>query len=394
MAACSSGGSTDAEDAGTDAPVTKDGAADVTTDTGRTDVDANDAGASEGSADSAVDADADAGETFDCTTTTGQPPSLECSGLYSTFATKTVAPGTFEFKPGIELWSDAAVKRRWIRFPPGSKVDVTDLNKFVFPVGTQVWKEFKVQVGSSLKRIETRYMVKTGEFDWFRTTYEWAEDESSTRELTSGRSNVPGTQNYEIPTQASCVRCHGGSFDNLLGFGAVLLGAPSAGLGWNELKQKDLLTSTNGVHMTDVANLQIQGNLTEKAALGYLHVNCGVSCHNPQGQGGGRFNAKLDFNAQNRLEPATDVSVVKTAANKTSGFQPMGVDGGTYYIIRPGDPSRSSMIYRMSRRDTDGGTVEQMPPIATHRVDDAGVGIVETWIRSLNVDAGYPEAGP
>ena len=31
MAACSSGGSADAEDAGTDAPVTKDAAADVTT---------------------------------------------------------------------------------------------------------------------------------------------------------------------------------------------------------------------------------------------------------------------------------------------------------------------------------------------------------------------------
>jgi hypothetical protein len=47
--------------------------------------------------------------------------------------------------------------------------------------------------------------------------------------------------------------------------------------------------------------------------------------------------------------------------------------------VAPGNPDASCVSARISRR----GQGEQMPPIATEVVDDAGVEIVNAWIRSL-----------
>ena len=72
-----------------------------------------------GSLDAHADADLD-----DCVQTTGGAPTeLRCTGLYSDFAAKLMAPGVREYKPAVALWSDGAVKRRWIALPAGSVID-------------------------------------------------------------------------------------------------------------------------------------------------------------------------------------------------------------------------------------------------------------------------------
>ena len=65
-------------------------------------------------------------------------------GLYSDWATKTVASGVRQYDPGLHLWSDGASKTRWIYLPPGTKIDTTDMNEWTFPPGTKIWKEFVV----------------------------------------------------------------------------------------------------------------------------------------------------------------------------------------------------------------------------------------------------------
>ena len=47
--------------------------------------------------------------------------------------------------------------------------------------------------------------------------------------------------------------------------------------------------------------------------------------------------------------------------------------------VTPGNPDASCVSARLSRR----GAGEQMPPLATEYVDDAGVEVVNAWIRSL-----------
>jgi mono/diheme cytochrome c family protein len=48
----------------------------------------------------------------------------------------------------------------------------------------------------------------------------------------------------------------------------------------------------------------------------------------------------------------------------------------------------------MARRDAPGGPPEQMPPLATRRVDEEGVAAVRAWIEAMSPAAGYPAAAP
>ena len=47
-------------------------------------------------------------------------------------------------------------------------------------------------------------------------------------------------------------------------------------------------------------------------------------------------------------------------------------------LIAPGDASRSVIIARASRRDTQG-----MPPLASAMVDASGVALLASWVNSL-----------
>src|ERR1700722_5624864 len=127
--------------------------------------------------------------------TSGEPTDLGCTGLYSDWATKTVASNVNEFAPGYTLWSDGAQKTRWIYLPPGQTIDTSNMDEWVFPVGTKLWKEFKLPVGDSATpiRLETRLLWKRGNNDWYRTTYRWSDDgQTSATELTTGELDANG----------------------------------------------------------------------------------------------------------------------------------------------------------------------------------------------------------
>src|SRR5262249_50301413 len=82
---------------------------------------------------------------------------LSQMGLYRDIATRTIADGVAEFEPAYSLWSDGATKRRWIALPPGAQIDTSDMDHWVFPVGTKLFKEFSV----AGKRVETRLIERT-----------------------------------------------------------------------------------------------------------------------------------------------------------------------------------------------------------------------------------------
>ncbi len=83
------------------------------------------------------------------------PATLQETGLYSDWATKTVAPGTLLFSPQYPLWSDGATKTRWMRLPKGTFIDARNPDVWRFPVGTRFWKEFRFG-----RRAETRFIER------------------------------------------------------------------------------------------------------------------------------------------------------------------------------------------------------------------------------------------
>jgi hypothetical protein len=305
------------------------------------------------------------------------PADLACTGLYADWASQQIAPGVRPYTPGFALWSDGAEKSRYIYLPPGTKIDTTDMDQWTFPVGTKLWKEFRLKG----LRVETRLLWKRPDFTWLRTTYAWSIDQSTATELTTGRLGWNGTS-YEIPAQSACQDCHAGRLDNVLGFEAVSLSAPAAtGLTMNVLVADGLVT------LPPAAPIVVPGNATESAALGWLHANCGIACHNTTSYA---CSSTLFM----RLNVASLATVRATDTWNTAVGRPLsGLD--TAFVppwpmlrITPGNPRASAVSYRASVRDTDPAQSNQMPPLDTHVVPDAGVAILNAWIQSIPADAG------
>src|SRR5262245_57731986 len=98
------------------------------------------------------------------------PQHLRDTGLYARGSGEEPAGAVLAFSPQCPLWSDGAEKRRWIRLSPGSRIDARDPDRWVFPVGTRLWKEFSLG-----RRLETRMLERTRS-GWRFATYVWTQD--------------------------------------------------------------------------------------------------------------------------------------------------------------------------------------------------------------------------
>jgi hypothetical protein len=307
------------------------------------------------------------------------PTDLRCTGLYSDFATKAVAADAREIAPAVSLWSDGAVKRRWLFLPPGSQIDTSDMDEWIFPVGTKVWKEFSLDG----KVVETRMFAKKAPSRWVYTTYVWDKDGARASRVDTGLPNAAGT--YEIPSTVHCSQCHNGHADRLLGVEAVSLGLPGAG-------GLTLATLANEGRLSNVpakTTFTLPGDERTQRALGYLHVNCGITCHSQAAGGTASFTGMLlRLSAKALLAPPGDggsddpraTDTYKTTVNKDFVSAPY-VDEEKYFFhkrITPGNPDKSLVFSVIAERGAG-----QMPPIVSHRVDDAGVALLRDWIAAI-----------
>jgi hypothetical protein len=285
------------------------------------------------------------------------------------------------FEPRYKLWSDGASKRRWIYLPPGEVIDTSDMDHWVYPVGTKAWKEFT----SGATRVETRFLHKVTATSWVMIAYRWRSDGSDADAVPAGAEDANGTQ-HDIPSRSACLRCHGGMADVLLGFSAIQLSHELTGLSLQGLIDED------GLSDPPSTSFAIPGDELARDALGYLHANCG-HCHNPLSSVYASLKSRTPFTGGPRfweIVGALD-SVEQTEGYASTIGQPNSIFPDLP-IIEPHDPSHSEMILRMEVRGK--GSI-QMPPLATEIVDDAGLGLIEAWITSLPAaDGGVePDAG-
>ncbi len=316
-----------------------------------------------------------------CPTDGAIPDDLSCTGLYADWATKTIAPEAVAYTPGLVFWSDGAVKTRWISLPPGGVIDTTDMDNWVFPVGTKIWKQFAL--GGQI--VETRLIWKTSSSGWTYLDYLWSADGSSAKRFDDGETNVNGTT-YEIPSTSVCQQCHGGRADAVLGIdllGTGVTGATGvtiAGLAdGGRLSQAPLSTT-----------IAIPEDSTKKAAaaLGWLHVNCGSSCHNTNGRAAATHLYMKLLAAQLQAADGGPVAVSGLDTYTTAVNVPaMGMPNGmSYDRIVPGDAAHSLIPLRALSRDVDSGFLP-MPPLVSHIPDTDGEAPVSAWINALG-DAG------
>jgi hypothetical protein len=290
------------------------------------------------------------------------PPRLSATGLYRDLARGAIAPDARAYVPAYPLWSDGASKQRWIHLPPGARIDTSDMDAWQFPQGTKFWKEFT----SAGVRVETRLFAKVGPApgDWAAAAYVWNADQSDAILRPEGASDVLGTS-HDVPSASQCLACHGGVQSRILGFSAVqLAAAPPGQLTLDDLVAANLLTVPPARRPT------IPGSADQRAALGYLHANCG-HCHNrtrPVSVGPRCYDprSRLDlFLRVNQLDDVADTAPYRTAIN---------------FFVRPGRPAESPLLIRMSHRHPDGWG---MPPLASEQVDGPAVELLGRWIETL-----------
>jgi len=323
------------------------------------------------------------GQAASSMTSARAPESLADTGLYSDFATLEVDPRHLAFSPQYPLWTDGATKRRWISLPPGTAIDGSDPDAWVFPVGTRLWKEFAFDG----RRVETRYLERMADGQWLYAAYEWSADCREARLAPErGRRNaypLAGGRSHTIPGVVDCAVCHQGGGSPVLGFSALQLSPdrdPGALHADSDLRRRvDLRYLTDNKLLVGLPEaLQrtppriAARSAAERAALGYLHGNCG-HCHNDQGS-----LKSIGLYLRQRLGPDAPHSIATAVEYPIRKLAP-GQPAGTSLRIEPGHPDNSGIVQRVASRYP----ALQMPPLGTELVDSEAVSLLRRWVAEM-----------
>jgi len=305
----------------------------------------------------------------------GAPVSLRQTGLYGDGT--QVRPDNLPFAPQYALWSDGADKRRWIHLPAGTSIDASG-PEWSFPVGTRLWKEFSV----AGRKIETR-LIERESAGWRFSAYAWnAAGTDATLVPPEGAEVTTPRGVYKIPGETDCRACHEGRATPVLGFSLLQLspdrdpGAPRAGAREGGAGENLRTLAARGM-LRDLPERALEqpprvaaATPTARAALGYLHANCG-HCHNQRGPLAG---------LEMTLDPNEGIAaLLDSTVGRPSRFLPPGATDDAVRIAA-GRPDLSVVVARMRARDP----LVQMPPLGTTVVDEEGLALIERWIRETN----------
>jgi hypothetical protein len=309
------------------------------------------------------------------------PERLHETGLFARDSADEIAPDILSFTPQYPLWSDGAKKRRWISIPQGTFIDASRPDAWEFPRGTRFWKEFSVG-----RRVETRLIERLQDGSWRYATYIW--NEAGTDAVLApadGAAVRIGQRRYTIPSTYDCRACHEGGGAPVLGFSALQLSADRDPLAPHaEPAAVDLRAlATRGwlrnlpQRLIDKPPRIAAATPTERAALGYLHANCG-HCHSKPDEAGAAVPVSLRL-AQSVVEPDSSKAVLQSLLSTSSRFRPAGAQGATA-VVMPGASHSSVLALRMRSRDPR----VQMPPLGTDIHDSEALALIERWIDILN----------
>ncbi|MCA9563788.1 MAG: hypothetical protein KC561_09880 [Myxococcales bacterium] len=298
------------------------------------------------------------------------------------------AEGVFAYTVNAPLFSDDALKFRFMVLPEGQQITYRDDAMWEFPLGTILVKTFAFPAdyrtpGEDVRLIETRLLIFT-EDGWVGRAFVWNEaqddavlEESGAAVPVSFVDQEGDTQSitYQVPAQFQCSECHGG-------------GGTMGPLG-THTRQLDRIGPPNGIEENQVAYLLAEDVLTgsipasaarasfpdpfdeneplDDRARAYLDANCS-HCHQAGGLGQG---TALHLNWE-----VDDPARLGVCAQPIIGG---AGTGGRPFAIAPGAPDDSVLIYRMETEDSD----VRMPRSGNQLVDETALTLLRDWISAM-----------
>ncbi|HKP94878.1 MAG TPA: hypothetical protein VJ385_03880 [Fibrobacteria bacterium] len=375
---------------------------------------------------------------FDPGDTAKVPKKFSQTGFYSNMPNKTVTPEAAAFEVNTPLWSDNAVKSRWILLKPGSakvKFD-PDSDYYEYPDGAVFVKLFQHDTipGNAASRIfwETRVLVNKKTLDsnsmktfdyWYAFSYKWKPDGSEAylvspengldTSMTLWVNNKKTFRKWSFPSKNACNQCHRqyekdmDAFQGraVLGFYTPQLNRPSVGDTNNQITrlfQKGILAwSKPTPNKAETAKMpkwakDDDGTASlDLRARAYIAANCS-GCHGERGKGTDATPHVTDLNydffklAGGTLTPSMELRNVSVGI---FDLEPITLNGKKIEpaLIVPGHPEISVLLYRMKHRnrltpDSVGAFTRdpgQMPPLGVFEEDTVATKMIAQWITSL-----------
>lgn len=320
------------------------------------------------------------------------PATLSATGAFTDLASLTPRSGLIPYDVNAPLWSDHALKVRWIAVPNGETVGFAPTGSWDFPTGTVLVKHFELGTDErdpdERTRLETRFLVKGGSASWYGVTYRWRADGSEadllgadggTRDLTIRETDGGSrSQRWTFPARADCLSCHNPSAGFALGANTRQLNGdftyPSSSARDNQLRtlnhiglfDRDLDESAIPGYAA-LAALDDTGASLERRVRSYLDANC-AQCHHPDGPGHGGLDARFDT-------PLASQGLIDGAVTDS-----LGIDGAR--VLKPRDQWRSVLLHRIDVR----GDAIQMPPLGSAVIDAAAVAAIRSYLGGLDGD--------
>jgi hypothetical protein len=322
------------------------------------------------------------------------PTVLSGTGAFSDTANRTPAGGFIPYSPNTPLWSDAAVKSRYLAVPnhsglinPDEQIAFLSTNSWTFPAGTVFVKNFDLVVNETnasipLRRLETRLLVRDINGAVYGVTYKWRPDNSDAdllatslnEDILIASASGVRTQKWYYPSPADCLTCHTPVANYVLGVNTRQLNGnltyPVTGITDNQIRTLNRLglfhPAFNEANISNYPQLASLTNLSaslEQRSRSYLDANC-AQCHQPGGAGI-TFDARYDT-------PLANQNITNYPAAFSLGFD-------NSCIIKAKDTWRSLLLYRININDP----AVKMPTVARNLIDTNAVQVITDWINSL-----------
>ncbi len=293
------------------------------------------------------------------------PEWLSETGIYTDFETFEPGPGFRPYRPPHALWSNAADKVRLIRVPESKTIDTTDVDHWVFPVGTALTKTFSyddIEGRDGAVAVETRLLFKRAD-GWDYAVYRWNSAGTAAR-LSGG--NWPAAEfdllgaggdyfRYDVPGRIDCRGCHETQGETVvIGFSSLNLDP--------ELADSEIFAAP-----PELADFPARSP-EEAAVMGYLVGNC-VHCHHglPLGD-----NASFSMLPKDLVANTVDRPTESSASGIGTRIVPNDAEGSALYeaVVEAG-------------RDGYRGDFKPMPPLGITTIDDSAAEVLRAWIETL-----------
>ena len=334
---------------------------------------------------------------LDALTVAAFPRLLSQTGIFESTRENKIAAGVIPYSVNSPLWSDGAVKERFLALPNNQKMDYNPDGTWGFSDGAVLVKTFAMEMEkgdpASVKRLETR-LLHYEQDHWRGYTYVWNDDQTDAK-LLEGKAGLdkkleikdgsaPGgkrEQVWHFPGRSECTLCHTMPANYVLGLNTAQMNKDQ---NYNGVAANQIATLERiGMFKRPVASYYKKDEATglikkwnkladphdadaplDGRARAYLQANC-AHCH--MKWGGGNADFELQWWMAITLTKTLDV---KPAHGEWGLTDPR--------LIAPGDPSRSLMSHRMKLLNEG-----RMPRLASTVVDGDGVKLIEEWISKM-----------